>query len=453
MPSNPAQPADPVRAIAARAPEAELAFTPPRLSAEAHEFLGRSPHWMLSSGLAAVVILLAVLVVLGSVTKYPDTIDGRITVTGMQPVGEVVARQGGRLVDLRVKEGQRVARGEILAIIESPTRADTALRLAARIAGLDAAADGLRMPDVPFKPEEGLGRLQNAYAAFLNSFNQLRSVTADDYAEKAGALLRQQLEGKRGRIASLRDQTAVSRREFELAVESYLRAKALHDNKLLSPAQLQQEELTKLEKTRAETTAQRALIEAEIEAAEVAKSIHDLEHERAELLRKGREQAASDFNRMRGELDVWDADYVLRAPADGAVAFYDFWSDQQFIAAGRQVFLIVPETTQLIGRMPVNQGGVGKIRAGQMVQVRLDDFPYKEFGLVMGRVQSVSMVARGGAHLVLVNLPMPMVTTFRRRIEFRQEMAGHASVVTEDLRLIERVLYEIRRAFVNNAAD
>ena len=32
-------------------------------------------------------------------------------------------------------------------------------------------------------------------------------------------------------------------------------------------------------------------------------------------------------------------------------------------------------------------------------------------------------------------------------------MTGEASVVTEDIRLLGRVLYEIRRAFVNNSGD
>ena len=153
---------------------------------------------------------------------------------------------------------------------------------------------------------------------------------------------------------------------------------------------------------------------------------------------------------MRGEIDVWDTDFVLRAPADGVVAFYDFWADQQFVSAQRQVFLIVPETTRLLGRMSVKTGGTGKIKSGQTVHIRLDDYPYKEFGLVTGRVQSVSMAARDGAHLVLLELPYPLVTSFHRRLQFKQDMAGEARIVTEDMRLIGRILYEIRRAFVHN---
>jgi hypothetical protein len=120
------------------------------------------------------------------------------------------------------------------------------------------------------------------------------------------------------------------------------------------------------------------------------------------------------------------------------------------VTAGRQVFLIVPETSRLIGRMSVSQGGAGKIRPGQKVRIRFADFPYREFGLVTGRVQSVSMVARDGANLVLVDIPYPLVTSFKKRLQFKQDMTGEASIITEDIRLIGRVLYEIRRAFVNN---
>ena len=205
-----------------------------------------------------------------------------------------------------------------------------------------------------------------------------------------------------------------------------------------------------LAQMRAGTAAQRAATDAEIETAKLEKELRDLEHERAEALRTAREGLRAQLNKLRGEIDVWDADHVLRAPADGVTAFYDFWSDQQFVAAERQVFLIVPETTELLGRMAVKTGGAGKIKPGQTVRIRLDDYPYKEFGLVTGTVQSISMVARDGAHLVLIALPHPLVTSFHRPLQFRQEMTGEARIVTEDMRLIGRILYEIRRAFVNN---
>ena len=195
---------------------------------------------------------------------------------------------------------------------------------------------------------------------------------------------------------------------------------------------------------------QKNLTDAEIEAARMERELRNLEHDRHDALTLAREKLRVSLNKLRGEIDLWEAEYVLRAPADGLVAFYDFWSDQQYVTAGRQVFLIVPETSRLIGRMSVSQGGAGKIRPGQNVRIRFADFPYREFGLVTGRVQSVSMVARDGANLVLVDIPFPLVTSFKKRLQFKQDMTGEASIITEDIRLIGRVLYEIRRAFVNN---
>jgi len=109
----------------------------------------------------------------------------------------------------------------------------------------------------------------------------------------------------------------------------------------------------------------------------------------------------------------------------------------------------VPETTHLLGRMPVNQGGAGKVKPGQLVRIRIDDYPYKEFGAVTGKVQSVSLVPREGANLVLVDIPYPLVTNFKKHLQFKQDMVGEASIVTEDIRLIDRFFYEIRRAFVS----
>ena len=447
MPADDSQPSHAVTVI----PPAPV---PAPMSAEVREFMGRPPHWLLQSGTTMLAAVLTLLLILSIVIKYPDTITARLSVTGTQPVVEVVARQSGHLESLRIREKQRVAKGEVLAVIQSPARSAVALALIEKLNRLapEITGEGAEF-SVSFTPEEGLGKLQDSYANFLGAFNQLRSVIADDYAQKAGALLRRQLEGKQAQIVTLRAQQENSRRELELARAKYERMKVLHARNTISTSQLQDEEMATLAQLRAEGAAQKLRTDTEIEAARMEKELRDLDHARHEALDLAREKVRVSLNKLRGELDVWEADYVLRAPADGLVAFYDFWSDQQFVTAGRQVFLIVPETTRLVGRMPVSQGGTGKIKPGQIVRIRFDDFPFKEFGLMTGRVQSVSMVAREGANLVLVDIPYPMVTSFKKRIQFKQDMTGEASVVTEDIRLLGRVLYEIRRAFVNNSGD
>jgi hypothetical protein len=46
-------------------------------------------------------------------------------------------------------------------------------------------------------------------------------------------------------------------------------------------------------------------------------------------------------------------------------------------------------------------------------------------------------------------VPRNLVTTFNRKIDFRQEMSGQAEIITEDLSMLERLFYQFRR-LVNN---
>lgn len=46
-----------------------------------------------------------------------------------------------------------------------------------------------------------------------------------------------------------------------------------------------------------------------------------------------------------------------------------------------------------------------------------------------------------------VSLPYGIETSYKKKIEFQQEMSGKADIITEDLRLIERLLYQFRDVF------
>ena len=56
---------------------------------------------------------------------------------------------------------------------------------------------------------------------------------------------------------------------------------------------------------------------------------------------------------------------------------------------------------------------------------------------------------RNNLFYVDVELPGGLASTHGKRIAFVQEMQGNAEIVTEDLRLIERIFYQIRAAFVS----
>jgi hypothetical protein len=97
--------------------------------------------------------------------------------------------------------------------------------------------------------------------------------------------------------------------------------------------------------------------------------------------------------------------------------------------------------------MPVQNSG--KVKIGQQVSIRLDNYPYQEFGMLAGVVQSISLVPRNASYAIEVQLPHDLRTSFNTRLDFKQEMQGSAEIITEELRLLERIFYQIRRVLKN----
>jgi hypothetical protein len=68
--------------------------------------------------------------------------------------------------------------------------------------------------------------------------------------------------------------------------------------------------------------------------------------------------------------------------------------------------------------------------------------------MIKGKIKSISLTPDIEGNLLIdVDLPNGIATSYNKKINFQQEMSGTADIVTEDLRLIERLLYQFRDIF------
>lgn len=113
------------------------------------------------------------------------------------------------------------------------------------------------------------------------------------------------------------------------------------------------------------------------------------------------------------------------------------------------IFTVIPTYSNgFIGKLKAPALNSGKIKIGQTVNIKLANFPDREFGMLVGTVKNISLTPdKDGNLLIDVELPNKLLTTYKKEIQFQQEMSGTADIVTEDLRLIERLLYQFRDVF------
>jgi len=153
------------------------------------------------------------------------------------------------------------------------------------------------------------------------------------------------------------------------------------------------------------------------------------------------------YKRLESQLAEWDYKYVLMAPIDGNVSFFDFWSDNQFVNSGEDVMTIVPKSHGVIGKVYLQIAGSGKVKKGQKVYIQCDSYPCREYGFLKGTVASISLMPQDNQFLVNVDLPDELETTFNKKLDFKQEMDGTAHIITTNLRLIQRFFNEFRYLF------
>ncbi len=122
------------------------------------------------------------------------------------------------------------------------------------------------------------------------------------------------------------------------------------------------------------------------------------------------------------------------------------------LAAGSWFFkypdlVVAPVVVVASGETPASLTGyvhlssiqIGKVRVGQLANLKFVNYPYLQFGVVKGVVSSIAVVPTGDSYPLQVNLPGQLVTTLGKRLDFELELKGTVEIVTAERSLLERV--------------
>ena len=94
-----------------------------------------------------------------------------------------------------------------------------------------------------------------------------------------------------------------------------------------------------------------------------------------------------------------------------------------------------------IGEIKIPALGSGKIKTGQQVNVFIANYPYSEYGYVIGTIDYINETPDAdGNYQVLVLFPNGMKTNYGNSLRAWQVMTGTAEIVLENKRLTEKLL-------------
>ena len=101
-----------------------------------------------------------------------------------------------------------------------------------------------------------------------------------------------------------------------------------------------------------------------------------------------------------------------------------------------------------MGKLVLPSQNAGKVTTGQKVLVKLDNYPYQQYGMLVGKVENMSVSPdTEGNYFVYISLPEGAKTSYGNNLGFDQELLGNAEIITEDLSVAERIFYKFKDLF------
>lgn len=427
-------------------------------SEEAQAILGRAPSWVVRRGVTVVFATFVGILIGCWFIKYPDTVEAPATITTLNPPADLVARYDGLIDTLYVADGERVARGQLVAVLRTAASRHDVMRLAELLAA-SAALSAEEQAAAPWLDGRfDLGELQGSFADYQSRCRDFGHYLAADNIARRRQLLGVQIAKSREHYAKLEQQRSLLLQDLAYGRRALERDSLLLADGIISAADYEATAQGYLAKQNARAGFDASLTSTELQIIQSEQQLIELtlqqENETAEYARA----LAQSRQQLTAQIAQWRQQYVLEAPAAGRVTLAGYWSANQHVAVGDRLASILPDgATEVIGRLEIPSAGFGKVKAGQTVQVRLNGYPYMEFGVLRGRIRSLAAVpeqvqtASGAAIVYLAEVVFPegMTTSYGRRLPMIQQMDGTAEIITEDMRLLERFIQPVVSLFKN----
>lgn len=439
---------------------------------EVQQLLGNPPGWMLRWGITLVFVAFIGLVIFSNFFRYPDRVAATVTLTSERPPVKIIALERGRIERLMVADKQYVEAGQLLAVIENPANADDIETLdnwlrqmeqsqfsnLINIKEEEESDTELNTPlDLPSSAPDAslqLGTIQKFYAELLQQIDLQRYTLNSDANYKRIKVLRNQIRNTREMNRNIIDQVFLLEKEVSMAEKNEERLRQLFNNGAESQVKFEEATAAMLTKKRELKTKKSAQINNKLEIDRLKKEIISLEKEQSDDVASGKFNIQAKLKELRGAIDGWRLQFTLITPVDGQVSFSKIWSPHQFVQPDELVMTVVPQEGQgeIIARGALPIARSGKVDSGMVVNIRLDNYPYKEFGILKGKVANIAPVPNPGANaepiyqLTVRQFDTPtegkLRTTYNELLDFQQEMAGTALVITEDRNLWQRLVVD-----------
>jgi multidrug resistance efflux pump len=421
-------------------------------SEEIIDFMSYTPTWLVKWGITAIFLIIAIILLLATVIRYPETLSGQITITTLNPTVTIINKVSGRLEKILVKDDSTVHIGDVIAAVESPANGADVVALKNAINSIELRSNGLHSGFSTFQDSLNLGDFQAEYSQLISDLKQYQELTQNPFFTEKIRSIENQLKNQADLSVINYEVLKMSEKDMENAVRKNNIFKKLFEDKVIPPLEFQEKQDELSRKQQEFINLKRNIVQTNI-------AITDLKRQKLELSndfrtrQKALEQSIfQKKSNLTNAIINWQKNYIVKAYTNGRLKYVQNLTENQFVKMGEPLFLVVPQQNTYIGLTTIPSLNAGKLKVGQKVLVSLDSYSANDFGKVSGVVSKIFSATNQNTYTVQIAFKNGLMSSLKKQIPFKPQMVGSVNIITDNTSLTERLLKKLNLLY-NDVQD
>ncbi|MRX38658.1 HlyD family efflux transporter periplasmic adaptor subunit [Flavobacterium sp. LC2016-23] len=410
------------------------------------DYLEQIPNRLVRWGSFIICAVLLALFVMTCFLQYPSVVNAECRLNALVVPKPVIIKINGRIERIFVKDNQKVVKNQVLGYVESTAKYEEVSLLNKELNEMVEFIknhDLVDLKQIHLKEYQNLGEIQTSYQNFQETYVQTLSLFSDKYYKQIQGLLKIDIKELNILSHNLQNQKQVLYQDLKLQEREYQMNKTLHKSSVIADADLFREESKLLSKKEPINLIETELINNTILIRTKEKEILDL----TKLATQQKEIFKQSLNTLRSVIAEWNNRYVFYSPNDGEINFINLIQEKTNFKANTEIMYVSSPKNKYKGEIKIPQDNFGKVKIGQTVLIKFKGYPYEEYGMVEGKVQSIAKIPSSddAYFYAAVNLLNNGKTTNGQQLNFRNGMLASAEIITENLTFAQRIFYSFRR--------
>lgn len=391
--------------------------------------------------------ILVIFLLLGWFIQSPEMILANVRVTAEKPPVSIVAESNGKIKIFEFTPQKQFKAGSVIGVIENLGDENKILRLKDSLIKHQSSLNTLNIKSFDFALSDNLGEVQEAYFKFMTAMHEVNNNRNNNEYDLQAVMLKEQIRQYNSLINERNHLKKFKAKEVKILSQKYHDDSVLVARKMAIINEFENSALGFLKEKENLKNIDIENIKNKLNIVDAQGNL-DLSLLQKKLKLSNVElKLLESFQQLALSINNWEKKYLIKVPVDGQVDYINFISSNQFVSQGAFLFSVLPNNNKIIGQVLMPGEGAGKVKPGQTVYMKLNAFPYQEFGKLTGKIKNISLIPNESEYIVIVEIPKGLQSDSGKNLSFGKNMEGQAEIIVERRRLIYKVFDKIIKAF------